>query len=158
MSYTLWRGDDKVGYTVGEVSHNPPGTLSANMEMLAAYTLPSGFSQAVSIDTVPRTMDLIIDSPDDMAHREPPVPCPVHAGTDRECFLLREYTGPVEHLTAATAFVLRDPDDRPLDIALLIVRDLRSLFALIAPAHERLIPRFHLSALFAYVLETEAPT
>ena len=155
MAYTLWRGDEQLGYTVGEVRCNPSGTLSADMQMLSAYSLPAGFSQWSGLDGDPNTIELIIDSPEDYAKREPPVPCPAHADAGRGCFLAREYTGPVEHPTASAAFVLRDPDGRPLELAMLCVFDWRLALAKITPAFEFAAPHFRLSAIRSEVLELQ---
>ena len=157
MSYTLWRGDVQVGFTVGEVTREPSGTLSAGMQTLAAYTLPSGFSQWTTGDSDSRTIDLIIDSPASATQRERPEPRLAHPDTDRNAYVVREYTGPVEHPTPATAFVLRDPEGLPLDMGMLCLHDLRSLFALIAPEQEAPIPFFSLTAVSSDLLEVEPP-
>lgn len=155
MPYTLWRGATQVGYSVGEVTLEHPGMLSARIEMLATYTLPAGFSQWISTGVEPRTIDLIIDSPERATRTEPPEPCPVHVDADPQCFRLREYTGPVEHPTAETAFVLRDPDGHPLDMAMLWVSDNRSMFSEFAHVHEPFNLGFRLNAISTDALAVE---
>ncbi len=151
MAYTLWRRDVQLGFTVGEVTCNPAGTLSADMQMLSTYTLPAGFAQWSAFGTI----DLIIKSPERNSKREPPEPCPVHAGSGRGCFRAREYTGPVEHPTPATAFVLRDAEDQPLELAMLSVHDRRFLFSLLGPGFELPAPHFRLMAILAEVLKIQ---
>jgi hypothetical protein len=66
--------------------------------------------------------------------------------------------GPVEYLTAETAFVLRDPDGQPADVAMLCLHDLRSFYALIGFGQQAPETFFRLSAISSAMLEVEPST
>ncbi len=155
MTYTLWRCDVQVGHTVGEVTHSPAGTLSARIQMLAAYTLPSGFAQWTTVGAQSRTIDLIVNQERSAERLEPREPRRVHADAYGKGNPAREYTGPVEHPTEATAFVLRDPDGQPLETAMLSVSDVESLFIRVLTGYEPPVPRFRLGAIFSGPLEVK---
>lgn len=153
MSYTLWRGNTRVGETIGEVRFTAPGTIAADIAMEAAYDGPTGFVQWDTDAAGARELWLIVSPDIEKVDQEPLEPCPVHSGDGAQCFQLREYDGPVERLSAETMFTIRNPYGETLDVAMLHLMVFRRFFAHLAtaisdaPIPELAGPHFQLTAI-----------